>query len=289
MASFILTGFADEADAQLSGQIQALKNNHVDYVELRGVDGVNIGDMTSEKARQVAARLADAGIQVSCLGSPIGKTVLDQPFEPVAEMMRRLLDTAATLGTGRIRIFSFYLPESQTAAQSRNEVIDRLGRLLDLADSANCTLLHENERDIYGDTREHCLDLHQALDLRLRGILDPANYLLVGTDPLAAMHDLYPWIDYLHIKDVRLKDNRIVPAGFGNGRITEIMSLMATKPGSHFLSVEPHLTLFAGRAKLEHDTGAVMPAAADDFIFPDGPSAFSAAVSACRKLAESIG
>ena len=289
MSSFYLTGFADEAAPDLGGQIRALQDNAIDFVELRGVDGVNIGEMKSDKARDVARRLADGGIRVSCLGSPIGKTFLDQPYAPVAEMMNRLLETASILGTKRIRIFSFYLPAGMAASACRSEVIDRLGRLLDLADDANCQLLHENERDIYGDTRERCLDLHQALGTRLRAILDPANYLLVGTDPLAAMHDLYDWIDYLHIKDVRLRDTRIVPAGYGDGRISDILALMAKKPGNPFLSIEPHLTLFAGRDKLEHDPGGVMPATADEFVYPDGPAAFTAAVAACRNLVKMIG
>ena len=286
MSSFNLTGFADEAAPDLTGQIRALQDNGIGFVELRGVDGINIGEMQADKARQVAQQLSDGGIQVSCLGSPIGKTFLDQPFTPVAEMMRRLLETAAILGTKRIRVFSFYLPASQEASACRGEVFERLGRLLDLAEDAGCQLLHENERDIYGDTRERCLDLHQALGMRLRGILDPANYLLVGTDPLTAMRDLFDWIDYLHIKDVRLRDTRIVPAGFGDGQIRDILAMMAQKPGSHFLSVEPHLTLFAGRAKLEHNPGGVVPAASDEFVYTDGPAAFAAAVAACRTLVD---
>jgi sugar phosphate isomerase/epimerase len=284
MQTFMISGFADEAAVQLADQVAALQANDMAFVELRAVDGINIGSMTAAKARQVAQVLQAAGIGVSCLGSPIGKTRLDQPFAPVAEMMRRLCENAGLLGTTNIRIFSFYFPEGVTPADGRGEVIDRLGRLLDLAEDAGCTLLHENERDIYGDIRERCLDLHQTLGPRLRGILDPANYLLVGTEPLQAMRDLSPWIDYLHIKDVRLSDRRIVPAGAGDGRIAEILALLAQKPGPHFVSVEPHLTLFAGRDKLEKDTGAAMPTASAEFVYPDGPTAFAAAVTACRKL-----
>jgi len=286
MEIFQLTGFADEAAVNLPEQIKAMKSCGLHFVELRQVDGINIGSFSEEKARSVAGALTDAGIGVSCLGSPVGKTVLDTPFEPVAEMMRRLCENAHILQTRYIRIFSFYLPKGQTAAECRGEVIDRLGRLLDIAEKQDITLLHENERDIYGDTRERCLDLHQALGVRLRGILDPANYLLVGTDPLAAMHDLEPWIDYIHIKDVRLADNRIVPAGAGDGQIPEILRIMSRKPGQHFLSVEPHLTLFAGRDQFEKSTGAVIPTASDEFVFPDGPSAFAAAVSATRTLVD---
>lgn len=284
MARFLLTGFADEAAVNLEDQIRALQANRMKFVELRQLNGINIGSLTEQQARTAARQLQDGGIAVSCLGSPLGKTKLDEPFEPVLEMVRRLCAHAALFQTQRIRIFSFYLPEGQGHADCRSAVIDRLGQMLDLAEAAGVTLLHENERDIYGDTREHCLDLHRALGTRLRGILDPANYLLVGTDPLAAMQDLESWIDYLHIKDVRLSDRRIVPAGGGDGQIPAILEIMANKPGDRFLSIEPHLTLFAGRDKLEKDTGAAVPAAGDDFVYADGPAAFAAAVAACRGL-----
>jgi sugar phosphate isomerase/epimerase len=283
MAHFQLTGFADEAAVNLVDQISALQANQMRFVELRQINGINIGSLTVQQAREAARQLQDGGIAVSCLGSPLGKTKLDEPFEPVAEMVRRLCDHAATLNTRLIRIFSFYLPEGQTHADCRSEVIDRLGRMLDIAAQEGITLLHENERDIYGDTQERCYDLHRSLG-KLHGILDPANYLLVGTDPLAAMQQLDPWIDYLHIKDVRLSDRRIVPAGSGDGKIADILEIMAKKQGDRFLSIEPHLTLFAGRDKLEKDTGAAVPEAGDDFVYADGPAAFAAAVAACRQL-----
>lgn len=283
MANFQLTGFADEAAVNLADQISALQSNQMRFVELRQINGINIGSLTVQQAREAARLLQDGGIAVSCLGSPLGKTRLDEPFEPVADMVRRLCDHAATLGTNLIRIFSFYLPAGKSHEDCRSEVIDRMGRMLDIAEQEGVTLLHENERDIYGDTQEHCYDLHRSLG-RLRGILDPANYLLVGTDPLAAMKQLDPWIDYLHIKDVRLSDRRIVPAGAGDGKIADILKMMAQKQGDRFLSIEPHLTLFAGRDKLEKDTGAAAPEAGDDFVYADGPAAFAAAVAACRQL-----
>lgn len=284
MATFELTGFADEAAVSLPDQIAILKENNMRYVELRQIDGMNIGSLTAKKAKEIAVQLEDHGIGVSCLGSPLGKTKLDQPFEPVLEMHKRLCENAHLLKTPRIRIFSFYLPEGKSASECRSEVIDRLGQMLDIAEQEDITLLHENERDIYGDTKERCLDLHRAFGTRLRGILDPANYLLVGTDPLEAMRQLNPWIDYLHIKDVRLRDRRIVPAGAGDGKIPDILKIMAQKPGLHFLSIEPHLTLFAGRESLEKDPCAAVPASGDDYVYEDGPTAFAAAVTACRNL-----
>ncbi|NLB44587.1 MAG: sugar phosphate isomerase/epimerase [Clostridiaceae bacterium] len=284
MTRFFLSGFADEAAVELDRQIAVLKQNDMRYVELRQIDGKNIGSLTDGEARSAAAKLSDSGIGVSCLGSPLGKTRLDEPFEPVAEMVKRLCGHARTLDTTLIRIFSFYLPQGQSAADCRGEVVDRLGRMLDLAAQEGVTLLHENEKDIYGDTLERCLDLFEALDGKLKGILDPANFLQVGTDPLEAMRQLLPWIEYVHIKDVRLKDRRVVPAGAGDGHIADILALMNGKGGDRFLSVEPHLTLFAGREKLEKDSGPVL-SASDEFVFADGPAAFAAAVAAIRQLA----
>ncbi len=284
MARLILSGFADEASPCLDGQIDALTDNKVAYVELRQVDGINVADFTPEKTATIAQKLKGHQIHVSCLGSPIGKIKLTDSFPEHLEKMKQLCDTAHRLETSLIRIFSFYLPEQQTPEQCREEVIERVGRLLDIADAQSCTLLHENERDIFGDVPERCLQLHRAFESRLRGILDPANYLLVDADPLQAMVELDEWIDYLHIKDVRLSDKRIVPAGKGDGRLPEIINLMKKKEGSRFLSVEPHLTHFAGREALEKDSSNTPEQLADEYTYADGPSAFKAAVQACRSL-----
>ncbi len=284
MANFILSGFADEADISLDGQIKALADNAMEYVELRHADGINVADFTREKTAEIARKLKEHQIRVSCLGSPIGKINLTDAFPEHLEKMKQLCDTAHRLETSLIRVFSFYLPEQQTPEQCREEVIERMGKLLDIADAEACSLLHENERDIYGDIPERCLQLHQTFGSRLRGILDPANYLLVDADPLQAMIQLNEWIDYLHIKDVRLSDKRIVPAGKGDGSISEIIRLMDQKTGVCFLSVEPHLTHFAGRDALEKDSSNTPGQLADEYTYADGPAAFKAAVQACRSL-----
>ena len=54
MARFILSAFADEADKMLDGQIEAMKENGVACVELRGVDGKNVKDLTIDEAKEVS-------------------------------------------------------------------------------------------------------------------------------------------------------------------------------------------------------------------------------------------
>ena len=54
MATVKLCAFADEASKSLDGQIEALKRNGIYAIELRGVDGTNIADLTDEQAKIAA-------------------------------------------------------------------------------------------------------------------------------------------------------------------------------------------------------------------------------------------
>ena len=65
--------FADEASGQIDRQIAAMQRNGLQGLEIRGVDGQNISDITVEKAREVRQKLDDAGLCVWSMGSPIGK------------------------------------------------------------------------------------------------------------------------------------------------------------------------------------------------------------------------
>ena len=77
----ILCGFADEADPMLDGQIEALKGNGISLLEIRGVDGKNIVDVTREEAKAIRAKLDANGISVWSLGSPIGKININDDFD----------------------------------------------------------------------------------------------------------------------------------------------------------------------------------------------------------------
>ena len=52
MLNVKLCAFADEADPSIAGQIQALKENGISNIELRGVDGKNVMDVTVEEMKQ---------------------------------------------------------------------------------------------------------------------------------------------------------------------------------------------------------------------------------------------
>ena len=70
--AYRLCAFADEADKQLDGQIAALNRNKIDLLEIRGIDGENISELSINKVKDTHRRLYDAGISVWSIGSPTG-------------------------------------------------------------------------------------------------------------------------------------------------------------------------------------------------------------------------
>lgn len=273
---FRLAAFADEADSRLDGQISAMTENGVDYLEIRGVDGENISDITSDKARDIRARLDAAGISVWSLGSPFGKIDITENFEPHIEKFKRGLELADILGTGHIRIFSFYVPHDNTELYS-DEVMRRLEKMLTAAKGSGITLCHENEKGIYGDNAERCAKIHKTFP-ELRAVFDPANFVQCGQETKSAWELLSPYVEYLHIKDA-LADGSVVPAGKGIGNIPYILQ----KYRGEVLTVEPHLSVFNGLDKLERGEYAKRK-----YCYTDPRTAFGAAVNALKDIMEEL-
>ena len=174
MNKYQLCAFADEASPKLAEQIVAMRENQIEYLEMRGVDGVNVAKRTAEQAKAAARDLRAAGIKVWALGSPAGKSPITQDFAVEREQFLRLLETASITEAKCIRLFSFYGTDGK--AEYRDEVLERLSRFIDLAKGSGVVLCHENEKGIYGDIAPRCLEIHKALP-ELGGIFDPANYI----------------------------------------------------------------------------------------------------------------
>ena len=283
MARFVLSAFADEAADRLEEQIEALKAQGIGLIELRGVNGVSCADLTEEEARGAAEALRSAGIGFSALGSPYGKYPIDQPFEPHFEAFRRGLALCRAMGCGRVRMFSFYMPEGDDPAKWRGEVLERLTAMLDAAEAAGVQLVHENEKGIYGDTDERCRDLLEHFGGRLGCIFDPANFIQCGVDPLSAFDRLHAHVTYMHVKDALMRSGAVVRAGRGDGSVREILTrLNRDRDGEVMLTVEPHLALFGGLTPLQRDP------LENDEVFPDRLSAFDAACAALKGLLKEI-
>lgn len=273
--NYRLCAFADEADQLLTGQIAAMQRNGISLLEIRGVDGENISALSPAKVKEVAHLLKENGLAVWSIGSPTGKIKLSDDWNAHMDSFRGMLDAAAVFGTKAFRMFSFY-----DAQNEKNEVIDRLGLLCDMAKGYDVKLCHENEKGIFGDTPERTKELLDALP-QLGGIFDPANFIQCGAEILPAWELLKDRIDYLHVKDA-MADGTVVPAGYGLGHLGTVVPDFLSR-GGQVLTVEPHLAEFTGLKGLEKEGERTIVGSAR-FSFRDNNEAFDTAVNSLKTI-----
>ena len=84
----LITGFADEIAQDLDTQIDGLKKLGMGYVEMRGVDGDNLIFHSNDKIKEIKAKLDDAGIKLSALGSPLGKIGIKDSLSHILKPLR---------------------------------------------------------------------------------------------------------------------------------------------------------------------------------------------------------
>ncbi len=286
MARFIFSAFSDEASKDINEQIAACKANGITHMELRGVNGKNISEFTVDEAKELKKLLDAEGMQVSSIGSFYGKIPIDDDFEEHFEMFKNTVKVAKILDTEYIRMFSFYFSEDDSYEDYKEEVFNRIGQMADFADKNGILCCHENEKGIYGDIPERCLEILQKFEGKLSGIFDPANFIQCGVDILPAYEMLEPYIEYLHVKDAMKETGFVVPAGEGDGNLEEVIRRFSKKEGARILSVEPHLKVFAGFQGLEK--AGETPSIKDRFTYPDNKASFAAACAACHNLAEKV-
>jgi len=279
MNTFKLCAFADEADSRLDGQIEALRGNGIDYLEIRGVDGKNISGLTEAEAKAVKAKLDAAGLAVWSIGSPTGKIDIKKPFGKHLDEFCHMLELAHVLGATHYRLFSFY--GTGGSASCEDTVLERLNQFVDKAKGSGVTLCHENEKDIYGDVAERCLAIHQKIP-EIKAIFDPANYIQCKVDVPAAWELLKDYVEYLHVKDAKA-NGAVVPAGHGIGGLPGIIRDFGARGGGT-LSLEPHLHVFKGFGRLE----ALVTGRGKQFAYKSQREAFDAAAAALRVILDGI-
>jgi sugar phosphate isomerase/epimerase len=241
--TFVLTGFADEISADPAEQFEVLAAESIGFLEFRSVWSTNVADLTDAQVATFRSALDAAGVQVSAIGSPIGKIDITAPFEPELARMRRIAEIAGQLGTNLVRVFSFFIPAGDPPERHRSKVIDQLAVLTQIAVDHGLILAHENEKLIYGDIPERCADLLASVESpSLRATFDAANFVQCGVRPHTDGYELIrPYLKYVQIKDALAKTGEVVPAGAGDGEVKQTLSALIEDGFDGYLSLEPHL------------------------------------------------
>ncbi len=254
MHNLLLSAFSDEYTDDFEQQLQMLKENNIQYIELRFSDKKNISLMEKDEILHLKALLSKYNITPSALGSPLFKEDIGLDFTAYQKTMEKVFQNANLLNVKNIRMFSFYMAEDKKA-ECLPLVLQYLSIALDMADAYGVTLCLENEKGLYGESPDECLTLLKHFKGRLKHVFDMGNYTLSQHDTLKAYPALRAYIEYFHIKDATTKGIITLPM-HGEGNIKEILTDFSVykKGAPFFASLEPHLFDFAGLSALASDS-----------------------------------
>ena len=249
MEHILISGFADEISPDFDEQLRVVTSLGMEYISLRTADGKGIADYTAEEVEEkLLPRLREANVKVSSLGSPIGKINVDdeEAFEKQLVQMEELCKICKVLDCKYIRMFSFFIPEGKNADDYKEIVIEKLKKFDAIAAKYSVVMIHENEKDIYGDIKERCKIILDALGSpHFKSVFDFANFVQCGEDTMECWELLRDHVAYIHIKDAVTTDKENVLCGTGEGKIAEILKRAIKEEGYQgFLTLEPHLVLF---------------------------------------------
>jgi len=285
--SILLSGFADEAaiEKTLDQQFAAIAALGMRFLSLRFVDlgnGVkNVMRLEPAEVMQVKERLAEYGLTISSIGSPIGKVkLLDvddgtentfQPFEEYLESeVRRACEFANAFDTKLVRGFSFYHPRGTDPEVYMAQAVDQLGRIADVCDRYGLTFGLEVEANLVGQNGQILARMHQLINREsLVLVFDGANLVTQGflTAEVFAHYELMkPGLGWIHIKDFRnpgvarrvdyIDEEQLkhyVPANIGDSGYLRILQdlrdylpvlhdrMVARGVAGVFADLEPHL------------------------------------------------
>ncbi len=272
-ATWTLSGFGDEIDPDPAVQAAVMLSLGASHIEVRSAWGVNVVELDDDQVGRLKEILDGAALRVSAVASPIGKVDVALPADHEVARLRRVIEVAKVLDTRYIRVFSYFRAAGQSPEDIREAVIERMKLLAAEAAKSGVVLLHENEKEIYGDTPERVLDLLESVDSpNLRAAWDNANFVQVGVRPYTdAYAMLRPYLEYLQVKDAIASTGEVVPTGAGDGELMQTLTALRDDGYTGFASLEPHLA----RA---YELGGF-----------SGPAAFGIAARAFRAATDALG
>lgn len=220
----LLSGFADEAANEKLAiqQFCAFAALGLKHFSLRFIDvgsGIkNVMQLTKSEIKQVNTLRNEYGLQVSSIGSPIGKVkLLDVddgtgnrfvPFKKYLEKdVQKVCELAESFETKLIRGFSFYHPKGTNPDDYLQQAIDQLGQIAEICDSHGLTFGLEVEANLIGQTGKLLSKIYNAVKHpALVLIFDGANLVCQGMTPDEVFDEylaMKPGLGWLHIKDYR--------------------------------------------------------------------------------------
>lgn len=252
-----LSVITDEIAPSLDAVLAFAAAENLQHLEVRQIDGANFLTLDPATLKAAAKRMADAGLTVTALTTPLLKwPAPGRPFalkgdqfgfdprgQPVEKHFERACAAAHIFGTRHLRIFSYLAHDGFRIGELEQD----LTRLVRLAETHDLVLLMENEPVCNIRTIGGLVELMRAWKHpRLRCLLDIGNiYGSGGTVTTADLATVMPYVPYMHIKDYHSGEKRHAILGEGSVPFAELLPVCLTSapdgPGNMTLSLEVHV------------------------------------------------
>ncbi len=263
---FKLTGFADESERSLDGQVATLREVGWSAIELRLIDGKNVCDFDDAEWAETWGRLQAEGIKVVGFGGQIGNWArpIDSDFSKDIDELKRVAPRMREAGTRFLRIMSYPNSENSPLARDawKQETIRRIKELATIAEGEGVILGHENCSG-YGESEEGYLEIVEAVNSpALKLIFDTGNNSLHDNN-LQVTWDYYKAcrdeIAHVHIKCAKpgLDGGDYVACYAHEDPIQrKIIQDLEDTGYDGWLSIEPHIMAAIHAGKDVDDSGA---------------------------------
>lgn len=194
-------------------------------IEVRGLqrqmDITQSPEFSTAEARKKTMRLMkEKGLRFINLGSSANLHLVEgAEREKNLADAKRFIDLAQQIDCPFVRVFPNNFPKDQTKADTMALIIKGLKELGDYAQGKNVTVLMETHGDVVW--ADDLVAIMQAANHPQVGLIwDIANMWAVTSEPPAEVYQkIKPYIRHTHIKDAKLKEDKLEYTLVGAGEI----------------------------------------------------------------------
>lgn len=239
LRNFKLGSISDEWSQDFEEALKGMKSYGLAWVEIRTLWNIYNTETSPEQLQRLKDLLNKYGFKVSVLDTALYKCALPgtkpvaaekdaYPYSEQMDLLKRAMERAHTLGTDKLRVFSFWrIAEPQ---EHFPRISEELSKAAELAHTGGMRLVLENESACNvatGHELAHMLKLAPAANLGANWDVGNGYWQGEVSFPTgyAALDKKRIW--HMHVKDVRCDSKNCQTAIVGTGQVDLLGQLRA--------------------------------------------------------------
>jgi sugar phosphate isomerase/epimerase len=255
-----IAAITDEFSPNLARTLPYLREIGMTGAELRVVNGKNIMDLNDDELLRAKDLLAEAGLTVVSIASPLLKCVLPNApdvdsrfqhdifaskhtFADQSRLAERAFQIAKLFGARIVRVFSYW--RTVRPEECFEAIAAALTELAEKAAAADLIVGLENEHACnIGTAAESAKILAAVTHPNLKLVWDPANAMVAGENPFPRGYGLLPKdrIAHVHAKDCHMEGDKPVWGPLGTRHVDWKGQIAALVSDGYrgYISLETH-------------------------------------------------